>query len=376
MKVEFFKHSVAEEDISRVADILRTVFLTTGAEVAQFENDLGEYLGGQHVTGLTSCTAGLHLALLAWGVGAGDEVITTPMSFCATANAIQHTGAKPVFVDVEPDTGNINAGLIAKAITNRTKAIMPVHLYGQLCDMRAIRRIADDHGLVVIEDSAHCIEGRRDGIAPGQLGDAACYSFYATKNITSGEGGAVSTKDPQKAELLKTLRLHGMDKSAADRYTKKYSHWDMVLLGWKYNMDNIQAALLIGQLSRIEHTCARRRELADRYDEAFSGLPGIRLIQPAPGAQSARHLYTIMVDRGKRDQALAELQERSVGVAVNFRAIHLLRYYRETFGYKEGDFPEAEDIGERTISIPLYPKLGAEEQDYVIKSVTEVTGGL
>jgi UDP-4-amino-4-deoxy-L-arabinose-oxoglutarate aminotransferase len=320
---------------------------------------------------VTSCTAALQLSLLAWGIGSGDEVITTPMSFCATVNAILHTGAIPVFVDVEENTGNINAEIIERKITGKTKALLPVHLYGQMCDMKRIRQIADRYGLVIIEDAAHCIEGFRDSVKVGQLGDAACFSFYATKNITSGEGGAIVTNHFDKAELLRVLRLHGIDKSAADRYTKRYKHWDMPVLGWKYNMDNIQAALLLGQLNRIEKLWRRRNEISRRYEDAFGSLKEIDLMKSVPNSRHARHLFTIQVPEDRRDLLLNALQEKGIGVAVNYRSIHLLKYYKEKFGYKEGDFPVAENIGKRTISLPLYPLLKDEEVKYVIKVVSE-----
>lgn len=374
MKIEFYRHNIDNNDIQRVKDILGTIFLTTGEVVGKFEKELGEYLNSKHVIAVTSCTAALHLCLLAWGIGEGDEVITTPMSFCATSNAVLHAGATPVFVDVEEDTGNINAERIESKITERTKAIIPVHLYGQMCDMRKIRQIADKYGLVVIEDAAHCIEGERDGIKPGQLGDAACFSFYATKNITSGEGGAIAVNNGDKAELLRLLRLHGIDKSAADRYTKKYQHWDMPILGWKYNMDNIQAALLIGQLQRIDSLWEKRVSIYKKYQKAFYSVPNIRLLKIVPDCRHAMHLFTIHVDGLGRDEILSSLQEKGIGVAVNYRPIHLLKYYRAHFGYKEGDFPVAEKIGASTISLPLYPLLKDEEVDYVIKTVKEVTG--
>ncbi|MFO0753203.1 MAG: DegT/DnrJ/EryC1/StrS family aminotransferase [Thermodesulfovibrionales bacterium] len=371
MKIEFFRHNIGEEDIERTVEVLHSIFLTTGSVVGELESGLAAYLDVPHALGVTSCTAALHLCLLAWGIGPGDEVITTPLSFCSTANSILHAGARPVFVDVEETTGNINAALLEAAVTERTRAIMPVHLYGQLCDMKEIRRIADTYDLVVIEDAAHCIEGVRDGVKVGQLGDAACFSFYATKNITSGEGGAITVHDAGKDELLRMLRLHGIDKSAADRYTKKYRHWDMPVLGWKYNMDNIQAALLVGQLRRIDALWARRDALYRRYEDAFSPVRGITLTETVPGSRHARHLFTIQVAKEKRDSVLLELQEKGVGVAVNFRPIHLLEYYREHFGYKEGDFPVAEKIGGGTISLPLYPLLRDEEAGYVIGAVRE-----
>lgn len=374
MKIEFLKHNIDQEDINRAVEVLNSIFLTTGSVVGEFEKGFSLYLDIPFTIGVTSCTAALHLCLLAWGIGHGDEVITTPMSFCSTSNAVIHTGATPVFVDVEEETGNINAELIESKITGKTKAIIPVHLYGQMCDMNRIRQIADKYHLAVIEDAAHCIEGVRDGIKAGKLGDAACFSFYATKNITSGEGGAIVTGNFDKAELLRMLRLHGIDESAIDRYTKKYEHWDMLLLGWKYNMDNIQAALLVGQLKRIDDLWKRRDEIYRRYEDAFASVKGIRLMKTMPDSRHARHLFTIQVPEKKRDSMLHALQERGVGVAVNFRAIHLLKYYRQKFGYKEGDFPVTERVGNSTISIPLYPKLKDVEIDYVIKTVKEVIG--
>jgi dTDP-4-amino-4,6-dideoxygalactose transaminase len=294
------------------------------------------------------------------------------MTFCATANAILHAGAAPVFADVEPDTGNLDARRIEEKITKNTKAIVPVHLYGRMCDMQSIRKLADRHGLVVIEDAAHCIEGVRDNVRPGQLGDAACFSFYATKNITCGEGGAVVTRFPEKAELLQMLRLQGIDRSAADRYTKRYRHWDMPVLGWKFNMDNIAASLLIGQLDRIEAMWERRAQIAETYDRAFAGLPGLRVLPKAENGRNAFHLYTIRVPGEKRDRFLLSLQERGVGVAVNYRPVHLLKYYRERFGYVRGAFPLAEAIGDETISLPFYPRLNDGEVAHVVETVTDL----
>ncbi len=371
-KIEFFRHNIDERDIARVKDVLTSLFLTTGSEVAEFERKFSEYTGLGQTVGLTSCTAALHLSLLAFGVGRGDEVITTPMSFCATSNSVIHAGAKPVFVDVEPETGNLDAALIEKAVTPRTKAIIPVHLYGQMCDMKRIREIADRRGLAVIEDAAHAVEAERDGVRVGQLGDAACYSFYATKNIASGEGGAVCTNNADAAELLRMLRMHGIDKSAIDRYTRRYQHWDMPVLGWKYNMDNIHAALLVDQLDRIDGLWERRDLLWEMYEEGLSGMKDVELLKTLPQSRHARHLFTILVPPGRRDAALSALQEKGVGVAVNYRPIHLLAYYRREFGFSEGDFPRAEEIGSRTISLPLYPKLGEDEVRAVVGAVRDV----
>jgi dTDP-4-amino-4,6-dideoxygalactose transaminase len=371
MKVEFFKHNISQRDIDNVGKVLNSVFLTTGDIVGEFEANFSAYLGCKHTIGVTSCTGALHLSLLALGVGRGDEVITTPMTFIATTNAIIQAGARPVFVDVEPDTANIDAELIDGAITPRTKAILPVHLYGQMCDMKKLRQIADKHGLVIVEDSAHTIEAIRDGIRPGRLGDTACFSFYATKSITSGEGGAITTNDDVIAERLVKMRNHGMSKDAAKRYTGLYQHWDMEMMGWKYNMSNIQAALLLGQLADIEKYSLRREIICRIYESAFAGVSGIRYLRIPSSSASARLMFTILVNPDKRDGILRKIQEKGVGVAVNYRAIHLLTYYRQTFGFQRGSFPVAERIGDSTITLPLYPKLTDNEVQYVIDVVRE-----
>jgi dTDP-4-amino-4,6-dideoxygalactose transaminase len=373
MKIEFYRHNVTQKDIDNANRVMNSLFLTTGEVVEEFEEKFSRYLDCKYAVGVTSCTAALHIALLAYGVGPGDEVITTPMTFIATANAIIHAGATPVFVDVEPETANINANLIESAITPGTKAILPVHLYGQMCDMKKIREIADRHSLVVIEDAAHAIEAARDGIRVGHSGDAACFSFYTTKSITCGEGGAVTTNNKEVAERLKKLRLHGMSTDASERYSKRYEHWDMELLGWKYNMNNIQAALLLNQLENIEKYRQRREEICQMYEAAFKDCPDIRCLKIVPGSRSARLMFTILVPPEKRDRILHRLQEEGIGVAVNYRAIHLLTFYRRTYGYERGIFPAAEKIGDSTISLPLYPGLRDEEIKYIVRGVKEAT---
>jgi len=373
MKIEFYKHNISQKDIDNAVKVLNSLFLTTGETVEKFEKRFSQYLGCKYTVGVTSCTAALHLSLLAYGIGSGDEVITTPMTFIATANSVIHAGATPVFVDVEPDTANINADSIENAITSRTKAILPVHLYGQMCDMKKIGRIADRHHLIVIEDAAHAIEAKRDGIRVGQLGDAACFSFYPTKSLTSGEGGAIAVNSEEVAGRLKKLRLHGMSKGAEERYSKRYEHWDMEMLGWKYNMDNIQAALLLNQLESIEKYWQRREEICRMYEAAFGDCSKVTCLEIVPGSKSARLMFTILVPPEKRDSILWQLQERGIGVAVNYRAIPLLTFYRQTYGYKRGMFPVAEKIGDSTITLPLYPKLTNEEVQYVIRGVKEVT---
>jgi dTDP-4-amino-4,6-dideoxygalactose transaminase len=376
VRVEFFRHNLEEADIQEACEVLRSVFLTTGPRTAEFERRFGDLLGGADVVAVTSGTDALLLALRVAGVGAGDEVITTPMSFCATANAILEVGAQPVFVDVEDDTGNLDARLVEAAVTQRTRAILPVHLYGQMADMRALRDIADARALAIVEDAAHCVEGTRDGVRPGELGDAACFSFYATKNLTCGEGGAVAVTDsPDVVQELRRLRLHGIDASAADRYTGTYRHWDMTQLGYKCNMDDIHAALLVHQLDRLEAALDRRDAIWRRYEEGLACLDGVRTTATRGDSRHARHMFTIQVAPERRDAVLQGLQERGIGVAVNFRAIHTLAYYRQRYSLAPGAFPRAERIGSSTITLPLYPLLRDEQVDFVVEAIHDVMSG-
>jgi dTDP-4-amino-4,6-dideoxygalactose transaminase len=371
MKVEFYKHNIGKTEISRVNEVLKTVFLTTGRVVGEFEEKFSNYLNCKYTVGVTSCTAALHLSLLAYDIGLGDEVITTPLSFVATSNSILHAQAKPVFVDVEPDTGNIDVDLIEPAITKKTKAIMPVHLYGQMCDMKKISKIADKHGLRIIEDCAHCIEAEREGVRPAQLSDAACFSFYATKSLNCGEGGAISTNNSKIVDKLKSLRLHGMNKGAENRYTeKKYQHWDQDILGWKYNLDNIKAALLVSQIDRLDGYWRRRQEIYNLYKNGLQDLKQVKM--PIIIGKSALHLFTIWVDPPKRDNILHALQRKGIGVAVNYRAIHNLRFYKKKFGFELNDFPNAQLIGSSTVSLPFYPKLTNKEIKYTIEILNKV----
>ena len=371
-KVEYCKHNIGEEELQRVERVFRSLFLTTGDEVSEFEQGLASYLGLPSTVAVTSCTAAMQLALLAAGIRPGDEVITTPATFIGTANSIIMAGGTPVFADVDRSTANIDPAAVEAAITERTRAILPVHLYGQMCDMTAICDIARPRGLAVVEDAAHSLESEWNGKKPGHYGDFACFSFYATKNITSGEGGAISARDAAQTELLKKLRLHGLDKSASERYSNHFERYDVDMFGWKYNMDNIHAAILVEQIKKIEGFLARRVEIYGRYAEAFGGIDGIEIHTKRPEARHACHLFTILVDRARRDRILEEIQNRGVGVSVNFYPVHLMTYYRERFGFRPGMFPVAEDIGARTISLPLYPKLTEKEIDYVVKTVIDV----
>jgi len=370
--VPFYRHDLGRPELDEIAEVFAGPILTTGDKVAQFERMFADYLGRRHALGVTSCTGAIHMSLLALDIGPGDEVITTPMTFIATATAIQEAGAKPVFVDVEPDTGNLDARRVEAAITPRTRAILPVHLYGLMCDMRALREIADRRGLAIIEDCAHCVEGVRDGVRPGQLSDAACFSFYATKNLTCGEGGAVATDRDDLVDKLRLLRLHGMTKTAADRHREGYVHWDATLLGWKYNMDNIQAAILIPQLKRLDAKLGEREKLARRYAEKLSEIPAVRMPTTRADAVHARHLFPIWISEGGRDRLIAELNKRQIQTVVNYRAIHLLTHFSGALGHRAGDFPIAERMGDETVSLPFYPTMPLEFVDIVSDAVANI----
>ena len=373
MKIEFYKHNIREEDITLANQVLRSTFLTTGPMVARFEKTFAEYLGIPEAVGLTSCTGALHLALLRHGIEQGDEVITTPMTFVATATAIIQAGATPVFVDVSPKSGLLLPETVEPAITEKTKALLPVHLYGRMVDMRGFSKLAEKYNLTLIEDAAHCIEGVRDGVRPGQLSNAACFSFYATKNITCGEGGALVCKSSDDAAWYRSARHHGISKNAAYRYTKKYEHWDMEMMGWKYNMDDIQAALLINQIDRLDENRKRRQKLEMTYRELLQDIDGLDFIElPQNNEISGHHLFTVLLPKiCSRDEVLYKLQEHGIGCAVNYRAVHTLTYFREKFGYKPEDFPIANEIGNRTITLPLYPKLTEENVERVCSTLKE-----
>jgi len=364
-QIPFYRHDLGAAELESLSQALADPILTTGARVAEFERRFSDYVGCQHTLAVTSCTGGLHLALMGLGIGPGDEVITTPMSFIATATAIEEAGATPVFVDVEDATGNIDVALIEEKITARTKAIIPVHLYGAMCDMKALRSIADKHDLSIVEDSAHCVEGQRDGIRPGQLSDAACFSFYATKNLTCGEGGAVITNDGALQKRMKLLSQHGMDRTAYDRANDGYRHWDMVMMGWKYNMSNIEAALLLPQLNRLDEKYDKRAEVAAKYLAGLSCIDGIRLPSTPAECVHSWHLFTIWSQKIPRDDLVLLLRENGIESVVNYRPIHLMTWFREAYEFQPGDYPIAERIGEQTISLPFYPDMSLDDVDAV-----------
>jgi UDP-4-amino-4-deoxy-L-arabinose-oxoglutarate aminotransferase len=362
--IEFYKHDLGEAELLSVRNTLGSLFLALGPRVVEFEKAFGAYLGAEHVVGVSSCTMALLLALRAFDVGPGDEVITTPITFVASSNAILHAGAGVVFADIDPRTGLLDPAAVEAAITPRTKAILAVHLYGQLADMPALRRIADRHRIVLIEDAAHAIEARRDGVRPGVLGDAAAFSFYATKSMTSGDGGALVIRDAAVAARVRHLRNHGMTKDASSRYGKLYAHWDMVELGYKATLTDIEAALLLPQIGRLDARRARRQAIVERYEALLRAYPHVSLA--ARTGTSAHHLFAVLVPLGTRDAVLAGLGRRGIGCAVNYRSIHTLTYYRERFGLLREAFPHAADFGDRTVSLPLWPDLPLEDADLAV----------
>jgi len=373
-KIEFYRHDIGDAELSSVARTLKTLFLTLGPRVSEFEQAFAAFLGQKNVVGVSSCTMGLALALEAVGIAPGDEVITTPMTFISTPNAALFHGAVPVFADVDPETGILDPAAVEAAITPHTKAVIVVHLYGQLADMRRLRAICDRHHLALIEDAAHAIEAENDGVRVAELGDLTVFSFYATKTMTSGDGGAIAVRDPAIFERLRRLRNHGVSKDASSRHGGRYAHWDMVEFGYKAAMTDIEAALLLPQVERLHRRREIRQAIVERYEGALRGRPDVQLMSRS--GRSGHHLFTVLVPRDRRDAVLDGLGERGVGCAVNYRAVHTLTYYRDKFGYAPGAFPVAEDIGERTVSLPLHAHLTDRDVDRVVVALEETLAAL
>ncbi len=363
MRIPFLNPHIEPSDITAVTKVLKSGWLANGPELRSFEEKLATYLGLPFIVANSSGTAGLHTALLSAGVGPGDEVITTPLSFWATSNVVLFVGAKLVFVDVEPETGLISVPEIEKAITKRTKAIIPVHLYGQMADMRAIAKLARKYKLKVIEDAPHALEASRDGVRPGELSFASCFSFHAAKNITAGEGGAVGVHTKKMADEVKLLNDSGSDRSGTIRH--------MTRLGYKYSMTNMQGAMLLGQLERIDREWVKRKKIYEYYSKSFENVPGIQLLKVVSNAKHAYHMFTIVVDSKKRDAIRKCLREAGVPADIHYNPIHLEPYYKK-LGYKKGMYPHAERIGLGTITLPLYTRLTKSEQDFVIATTIAI----
>ena len=370
---------LTEVDIQEVVSSLRSGWIGTGPKVARFERDFAAYQGVEHVVALSSCTAALHLSLLAAGLAPGDEVITTPLTFCATVNAIIHAGATPVLADVDPVTLNIDPGSVSARITSRTKAIVPVHFAGRPCDMDALLPLVERHRLVMIEDCAHAIETEYRGRKAGTFGDFGCFSFYVTKNVVTGEGGMVVARRQADAARIRVLGLHGMSKDAWKRFSDEgYKHYQVVEAGFKYNMMDLQAAIGLHQLERVESMWHRRREIWSRYDEQLADLPITLPAPPAPDTRHGLHLYTILVDPARtgieRDAFLDAMTAHNIGVGVHYVALPEHPYYRDRFGWRPEDFPNATRVGRTTVSIPLSAKLTDADVDDVIEAVHRILG--
>ena len=369
---------IIEDDcIDEVVETLKSGWIGTGPRANKLESMFKEYKGAKHAMALNSCTAGIHLALLAAGIGSGDEVITSPMTFCATANTVIHAGGTPIFADVERDTMNIDPKEIERKITKKTKAILPVHFAGRPCKMDEIMDIARRYGLKVIEDCAHAIETEYKGRKAGTFGDLGCFSFYVTKNIITGEGGMVITDNDEYASKIKILGLHGMSKDAWKRFSDEgYKHYQVMYPGFKYNMMDLQAAIGIKQMPLIEKYSKRRREIWNKYNEAFSELPVFTPVPEEKDTRHALHLYSLLIDIDKskksRDEVLNALHKENIGTGVHYLALHIQPYYMNTYGYKQGDYPNAEFISDRTLSLPLSPKLTDEDVNDVISAVKKV----
>ena len=370
---------IAEAEIEEVVRSMRSGWLGTGPKVKRFERAFARLKGVEEtgVAAVNSCTAALHISMIAAGLGPGDEVITTPLTFAATVNAIIHSGATPVLADVDPVSMNISPERIREKITDRTRAILPVHFAGRPCDMDAILSIAREHGLIVIEDCAHAIEAEYRGKKTGTLGDFGCFSFYVTKNITTGEGGMIVARNEQHIARAKVLALHGLSKDAWHRFGDEgYKHYYVTECGYKYNMMDLQAAIGIHQLERIQNNWQRRQQLWRRYQEAFASLPLRLPAEPGADTRHAFHLYTVLVDKSRcglsRDDFLVALHERNIGTGVHYLSLPEHPFYRERFGWRPEDWPNAMRIGRQTLSLPFSPAMDDNDTDDVIAAVHSI----
>jgi dTDP-4-amino-4,6-dideoxygalactose transaminase/nucleoside-diphosphate-sugar epimerase len=367
---------IGEAEEKAVVEVLRSGWLTTGPRVAAFEARCRERLGCAEAIALSSCTAALHLSLFALGIGPGDEVITSPITFPATANVILHVGATPVFADVEPGTLNLDPRAVEAAITERTRAIMPVHMAGRPCNLDALWALAERHGLTVVEDAAHAFGSFYRGRPIGQDSPLVSFSFYPIKNLTTIEGGLLAVNDPEMVPRLRAAALHGLSRDAWNRYGAEGSpHWDVILPGFKYNMTDVEAAVGLCQLERLGEMLYARRKYAAYYREALGELEGLRLLAP-PDEGHSHHLFIVLVEPAElgatRDELAAALRAENIGTGIHFRALHRLQYYRERFGFEPGALPVAESAGERLLSLPMYPRMSFEQVERVADAVRKV----
>jgi len=368
---------IQEAEIAEVADSMRKAWLGTGPKVSQFERDFAAYKGVSQAVALNSCTAALHLSLLALDLKPGDEIVTTPLTFCATVNSILHAGGIPVLADVDAKTMNLDPEEVRRKMGPRVRAILPVHFAGRACDMDALLAIASEWGAAVVEDCAHAIETEYKGRKAGTLGTFGCFSFYSTKNVVTGEGGMVLARDAEHADRIRILGLHGMSRDAWKRFSDQgFKHYDVVEAGFKYNMMDLQAAIGIHQLARVESGWKRREEIWNRYQEAFAELP-IGLPAPVePETRHAYHLYTVLVDESRagisRDRFLDAMTAEKIGVGVHYRSVPEHPYYQRTQGWRPADYSRAYRIGQQTVSLPLSPKLSDSDVEDVISAVRRI----
>lgn len=374
--VKFSEPDISVDEINEVIDTLKSGWLTTGPKTKEFEKEFSKYVGAKHAIAVNSCTGGLHISLAAMGIGKGDEVITTPFTFVSTVNVILHVGAKPVFVDIKNDF-NLNEGEIEDKINENTKVILPVHYSGQPAEMDEIVRLAKKHDLFVLEDAAHAVGAEYKGRKIGTIGDMTAFSFYATKNLTTGEGGMITTDNDELAERSRILSLHGISKDAWKRYSTEGSwYYEVIYPGFKYNMTDIQASIGIHQLHKIDSLNGKRAALAEVYINELSDIEEIELPKINAGIKHSWHLFVIKLKLEKlklnRNEFIEELKNVGVYTSVHFIPVHLHPYYREKFGFKEGDFPVAEDTYKRIISLPLHPKLSLEDVKYVTQNIKDI----
>jgi len=370
----FGSPSVEAAEIKEVVAVMESGWLGTGPRVAQFEKAFGEYKGVMHAAAVNSCTAALHLSMLAAGLQPGDEVITTPLTFCATVNAIIHTGAQPVLADIDPKTLNIDPEAVASRISGKTRAIIPVHFGGRPCEMEALCHYAEKYDLKIIEDCAHAIETEYHHKKAGTFGDFACFSFYVTKNLVTGEGGMVLSRDEEDLAKIKRLALHGMSKDAWNRFSDEgYKHYYVMDCGYKYNMMDLQAAIGLHQLNRIEQNWRRRKYIWEQYNNAFAELPiGLPPVLERD-TRHAYHLYTLLIDENdcglSRDEFIRMMEMNQIGTGVHYLSIPEHPYYQNRFGWKPEDYPAAMQVGRQTVSIPLSPKLTDDDVCRIIEAV-------